>query len=51
VASSAIAPVGSVFDKIRLAGLLHRLRRADPVALCAPDISTIMALRCRLLTG
>lgn len=44
--SSAVAPVGSVFDKIRLAGLLHRLRRADPVALLhGQDIPTAFALR------
>ena len=44
--SSALAPVGSVPDKFRLATLLRRLRRADPVALLhADDISTAAALR------
>ena len=43
---SAVAPVGSVFDKIRFAGLLHRLRKADPVALLhGQDIPTLFALR------
>lgn len=43
---SAVAPVGSVLDKVRLARLLHRLRRADPVSLLqAPDITTLTALR------
>ena len=44
--SSAIAPVGSITDKVRLAGLLHRLRRADPVALLhGDDVDTLTALR------
>lgn len=44
--SSALAPVGSVLDKVRLAGLLHRLRRTDPVALLrGDDVSTLTALR------
>lgn len=44
--ASALAPVGSVLDKVRLAGYLHRLRRADPVALLqGHDISTILNLR------
>lgn len=44
--SSAVAPVGSVLDKVRLAGFLHRLRRADPVALLkGHDIPTILTLR------
>jgi phytoene dehydrogenase-like protein len=44
--ASAIAPVGSVFDKVRLAGMLHRLRRADPVALLhREDVSTLTMLR------
>lgn len=43
---SALAPVGSVFDKIRLAGLLSRLGRADPVALLqGQDVPTLFALR------
>jgi phytoene dehydrogenase-like protein len=42
---SARAPVGSVGDKLRLARLLLRLRRADPKELLrSPDISTIDAL-------
>lgn len=46
LASTLVAPVGSVFDKVRLAGLLHRLRRADPVALLhGEDVPTILALR------
>jgi len=46
IASSAFAPVGSLRDKVRLAGLLHRLRRADPRQLLAgADIPTIDALR------
>ena len=44
--SSALAPVGSVTDKVRLAGLLHRLRRADPVSLLQrEDVSTLTSLR------
>jgi phytoene dehydrogenase-like protein len=44
--ASVVAPVGSVFDKVRLAGLLHRLRRADPVALLhREDVSTLTMLR------
>jgi protoporphyrinogen oxidase len=40
--SSALAPIGSPTDKIRLAGLLHRLRRADPHRLLTePDQRTI----------
>ncbi len=43
---SALAPVGSVIDKLRLAALLHRLRRADPVALLhREDVSTLAMLR------
>ena len=43
--SSAVAPVGSVLDKLRLARWLHRLRRADPVALLqGPDVSTLSRL-------
>ena len=43
---SAIAPVGSPLDKARLARLLLRLRRADPLELLqAPDMQTIDALR------
>ena len=44
--ASALAPIGSVTDKVRLAGLLHRLRKADPVALLhGDDVSTLTALR------
>jgi len=44
--SSALAPVGSVTDKLRLARLLHRLRKADPVSLLqGDDVSTLAALR------
>ncbi len=44
--SSALAPVGSVTDKVRLAGLLHRLRKADPVSLLhREDVSTLTSLR------
>jgi phytoene dehydrogenase-like protein len=43
--SSAFAPIGSIADKLRLAGLLHRLRRADPVALLhREDVSTLEML-------
>ena len=44
--SSAVAPVGSVLDKLRLARWLHGLRRADPVALLqGPDLSTLERLQ------
>ncbi len=44
--SSAFAPVGSVTDKVRLAGVLHRLRKADPVSLLhREDVSTLTSLR------
>ena len=44
--SSAVAPVGSVADKARLARLLLRLRFADPQQLMrGEDIATIDALR------
>lgn len=44
--SSAFAPVGSVTDKVRLAGMLYRLRKADPVSLLQrQDVSTLAALR------
>jgi len=44
--SSAFAPVGSVIDKVRLAGVLHRLRKADPVSLLhREDVSTLTSLR------
>lgn len=44
--SSAVAPVGSVTDKVRLAGLLHRLRKADPVSLLKrEDVDTLTSLR------
>ena len=43
---SAIAPVGSPIDKLRLALLLQRVRRADPRnLLTGPDVPTIDALR------
>lgn len=43
--SSAFAPVGSVTDKVRLAGVLHRLRKADPVSLLhREDVSTLTSL-------
>lgn len=43
--SSAVAPVGSVVDKARVALLLHRLRRAQPTRLLrGHDISTAAAL-------
>lgn len=44
--ASAVAPVGSIADKLRLAALLVRLRRSDPVELLrAPDRSTLESLR------
>lgn len=44
--SSAVAPVGTPVDKARLARLLLRLRRADPVALLrGEDVSSLEALR------
>lgn len=44
--ASAVAPVGSVADKARLARLMVRLRRSDPRALLrGEDVSTIDALR------
>lgn len=44
--SSAVAPVGGVSDKARLARLLLRLRRADPAELMSDhDQPTISALR------
>ena len=46
VLDSALAPVGSVVDKMRLALLLQRVRRADPRDLLnGPDLDTIAALR------
>lgn len=46
VVSSAVAPVGTVADKARLARLLLRLRFADPQALMrGEDVATIDALR------
>ena len=46
ILDSAAAPVGSVADKVRLARLLLRLRRADPRALLrGPDRTTLDALR------
>ncbi len=44
--SSAVAPVGSLADKGRLARLLLRLRRSDPRELLrGPDVDTVTALR------
>jgi phytoene dehydrogenase-like protein len=44
--SSALAPIGSVADKLRLAALQRRVRRADPRDLLrGDDMSTIEALR------
>lgn len=44
--SSAVAPVGTPVDKARLARMLLRLRRADPVALLrGEDVSSLEALR------
>jgi len=44
--SSALSPAGGPMDKVRLAGLLFRLRRADPVKLLhGDDVSTLTALR------
>lgn len=46
IASSALAPIGGIRDKLRLARLQQRVRRADPRALLAqPDTTTIEALR------
>jgi len=46
VVSSALAPVGSIADKARLARLLLRLRFADPQQLMrGEDVATIDALR------
>ena len=46
ILDSAAAPVGSIADKVRLARLLLRLRRADPrVLLRGPDRTTLDALR------
>lgn len=44
--ASAIAPVGTLPDKLRLGRLLLRLRRADPKALLrSEDITTMQALK------
>lgn len=44
--SSAFAPVGSLTDKLRLAALLYRLRKADPVSLLQrEDVTTLTSLR------
>jgi phytoene dehydrogenase-like protein len=44
--ASALAPVGTIADKARLAALLLRLRRADPQELLrGEDMSTMEALR------
>ena len=40
--SSAVAPVGGMLDKVRLARMLHRLRRADPVALLQAEVEEIL---------
>ena len=46
ILDSAAAPVGSLADKVRLARLLLRLRRADPRTLLrGPDRTTLEALR------
>ncbi|WP_426572127.1 NAD(P)/FAD-dependent oxidoreductase [Aquihabitans sp. McL0605] len=43
---SALAPIGTLGDKARLALLQHRLRTADPRSLLrGTDVSTIVALR------
>jgi phytoene dehydrogenase-like protein len=43
---SAVAPVGSVRDKLRLAALLRRLKAADPRELLrGPDITTLESLQ------
>ncbi len=42
---SAVAPVGSVADKVRLAMLLRRVKAADPKQLLrGPDVSTLESL-------
>lgn len=44
----ALARVGSIADKLRLALMLQQLRRSDPVALLrAPDRTTLESLRAR----
>ncbi|MCB9380340.1 MAG: FAD-dependent oxidoreductase [Acidimicrobiaceae bacterium] len=44
--ASGVAPVGAMLDKVRLAGLVHRLRKKDPADLLrAPDRTTIQSLR------
>ena len=44
--ASALAPVGTLADKLRLARLLIRLRQADPQALLrSEDITTMQALK------
>ncbi len=46
ILSSALAPIGGVADKLRLARLQQRVRRSEPRALLAqPDATTIDALR------
>ncbi len=43
---SAVAPIGSMRDKIRLASLLRRVKSADPRALLrGPDVSTLESLQ------
>ncbi len=42
---SAVAPIGTIADKLRLAALLRRVKSADPKALLrGPDITTLEAL-------
>jgi len=46
IVGSALAPIGTLGDKARLARLQHRLRRADPRSLLrGRDVSTLEALR------
>ena len=46
IVGSALAPIGSVMDKLRLARLQQRLRRAEPRSLLrGDDTSTLDALR------
>jgi phytoene dehydrogenase-like protein len=46
VVSSALAPIGSPFDKLRIAALRHRLRSVHPVRLLqGDDVTTAAALR------
>ncbi len=46
IVSSALAPIGSPFDKLRIAALRHRLRSVHPVQLLrGDDVTTADALR------